>query len=175
MNIRPAQPADLVAINDIYNHYVRTSTCTYQTEDETIEARRAWFANHGEKHPIIVAEIDGVVVGWGSLSPFHRRAAYQHTVEHSVYVHHEHHRKGIGRALLARLIELARERGHHTMIGIIDASQEASLALHDAMGFLSALYYLKEVGCKFGRWLDVVYVQLMLDQSRDGFMEQLKG
>jgi phosphinothricin acetyltransferase len=92
MNIRPAQPADLVAINDIYNHFVRVSTCTYQTDDETIEARRAWFASHGERHPIIVAEIDAVVVGWGSLSPFHRRAAYGNTVENSVYVHHAHHR-----------------------------------------------------------------------------------
>ena len=81
---------DLGAINDIYNHYVLCSTCTYQTEPETMEARRAWFEGHGEKHPVTVAvDAGGRVVGWGSLSAFHKRAAYGRTVENSVYVHPE--------------------------------------------------------------------------------------
>jgi L-amino acid N-acyltransferase len=104
---------------------------------------------------------DGTVVGWGSLSRFHARAAYARSVENSIYVHHEHHRKGIGRALLEDLIGRARAVGHHTMIAGIDADQAASVALHAAAGFAKAAL-LNEVGFKFGRWLHVIYMQKML-------------
>jgi phosphinothricin acetyltransferase len=161
ITIRPATAGDLDAINDIYNHFVLHSTCTYQTEPETIEARRAWFANHGEKHPITVAEQDGRVVGWGSLSRFHARAAYSRTVENSVYVDHRQHRKGIGRVLLHDLIDRARRLGHHTIIAGIDAEQTPSVALHAAAGFENVAL-LKEVGFKFERWLHVIYMQKML-------------
>ena len=162
MNIRLATADDLVAINDIYNHFVLCSTCTYQTEPETIEGRRAWFAAHGEKHPTTVAvDASGLVVGWGSLSPFHKRAAYARSVENSVYVHPEQHRKGIGRALLADLIERAGALGHHTIIAGIDAEQAPSVALHQALGF-ERVAFLKEVGHKFGRWLHVIYMQRMV-------------
>ena len=161
MTIRPATVDDLATINDIYNHFVLYSTCTYQTEPETMENRRAWFAAHGPRHPIIVLEDSGGVVGWGSLSPFHRRAAYAQTVENSVYVHHAQHRKGMGRAILARLIELAKEAGHHTIIAGIDAEQAPSVALHRSMGF-EQVAFLKEVGFKFGRWLHVIYMQRMV-------------
>jgi phosphinothricin acetyltransferase len=162
LTIRLAEAGDLGGINDIYNHYVLCSTCTYQTEPETMEARRAWFEGHGEKHPITVA-VDGAgrVVGWGSLSEFHERAAYARTVENSVYVHPEAQRRGIGRALLADLIERARELGHHTIIAGIDAEQEASVGLHAAMGF-ERVALLREVGFKFGRWLHVIYMQRMV-------------
>ena len=102
--IRPAAQADLPAINAIYNHYVLTSTCTYQTEPSTDAERLAWFRERGPKHPITVAERHGQIVGWGSLSHFHPRAAYQHTVEDSVYVRHDCHRQGLGRTLLLDLI-----------------------------------------------------------------------
>ena len=162
MQIRAATVDDLGAINDIYNHFVLHSTCTYQTDPETMHARRAWFDAHGPRHPIIVLEDGaGEVAGWGSLSPFHRRAAYGRTVEHSVYVHHSRHRRGMGSAILARLIELAREAGHHTTIGLIDAEQTASVALHRALGF-EQVALLKEVGYKFERWLHVIYMQLIL-------------
>src|SRR5687768_10428563 len=99
--IRLATESDLPAINDIYNYYVLRSTCTYQLEPETLDARRAWFRLHSpEKYPITVAELDGHVAGWGSLSKFRDRAAYDPTVEASVYIHHEHHRRGIGRLIL---------------------------------------------------------------------------
>jgi phosphinothricin acetyltransferase len=97
VKLRDAAAADLPAINDIYNHYVLHSTCTYQEEPETADARRAWFDAHGPAHPVTVAVDDGVVVGWGSLSPYHRRSAYRRTVENSVYVAHTHHRRGIAR------------------------------------------------------------------------------
>jgi len=96
LTIRLATPDDLPAINDIYNHFVLTSTCTYQTEPETMVARRAWLDAHGHAHPVTVALDGDQVVGWGSLSAFHKRAAYNRTVENSVYVHPQQHRKGIG-------------------------------------------------------------------------------
>jgi L-amino acid N-acyltransferase len=161
VTIRIARPADLPAINAIYNHYVACSTCTYQVEPSTDQERRQWYDAHDRLHPITVAEANGRVVGWGSLSRFHARAAFDRTVENSVYIHHEWHRKGIGRAILADLIQRARELGHHTVIAGISADQSASVELHRAFGFES-VGHLKEVGFKFGRWLDLVYMQLML-------------
>lgn len=161
ISIRMARVADLAAINAIYNHYVLHSTCTYQTEPETAENRRAWFDRHGSQHPILVAEVDGEVLGWGSLSAFHARAAYSHTVENSLYVRQDMHRQGIGSALLKNLIERAREIGHHTIIGIIDRQQTPSIALHAKLGFVEVAH-LRQVGFKFGQWLDVLYMQLLL-------------
>jgi len=159
--IRLATPADLPAINDIYNHYVRCSTCTYQTEPSTLVEREAWFAKQGPAHPVIVVEVEGEVVGWASISRFHARAAYGRTVENAVYVRHDWHRRGMGSALLADLVERARAAGHHTIIAVIDAGQAASIALHERHGFIHAAR-LRQVGFKFGRWLDVVYLQRML-------------
>ena len=161
MTIRLANHADLFAISDIYNHYVVHSTATYQLEPEVIATRVKWFETHGAKHPITVAVVDDAVVGWGSLSRFHPRSAYDGTVENSVYVHHAHHRRGVGRAILADLIGRAKALGHHTIIGLISADQEPSVRLHSAFGFVEAAH-LKQVGFKFDRWLDVVYMQLML-------------
>ena len=160
-NIRAATESDLTAINDIYNHYVLHSTCTYQEEPETMPDRRAWFAHHGPKHPVTVATLDNEVLGWASLSPFHKRAAYRHSVENSVYVHPAHHRRGVGRALLIDLIARARALGHHTIIAGVDAEQPASIALHASLGF-QHVALLKEIGFKFNRWLHVHYMQLIL-------------
>ena len=161
LQIRLATEADLPIINDIYNHYVVNSTCTYQMEPERMEDRLKWFAAHGPKHPVTVVEIDGKVLGWGSLSQFHRRAAYQNTVENSIYIHHEHRRKGLGAAILAHQIRRAREIGHHTILAIIDSDQAGSIGLHERFGFSRAAH-LKQLGFKFNRWLDVVYMQLLL-------------
>ena len=159
--LRLATPADLQAINAIYNHCVLHSTCTYQTEPETAADRASWFAHHGPSHPVTVVERGAQVVGWGSLSRFHARSAYARTVEDSVYVHHDHYRQGIGRAILADLIERAKAAGHHTIIAGIDAEQTASAALHQDAGF-TKVALLSEVGFKFDRWLDVIYMQRML-------------
>ncbi len=162
--IRLATSADLDAINAIYNHYVENSTCTYQTQPSTEAERAAWFGVHGEKHPVTVYESDGEVIGWASLSKFHGRSAYGRTVENSIYVRNETRHKGIGSALLADLIERARTLGHHTIVALISADQAASIALHRKFGFAEA-GRLKEVGNKFDRWLDVIYMQLMLNGS----------
>jgi L-amino acid N-acyltransferase len=159
--LRDATAADLPAINDIYNHYVLNSTCTYQTEPSTAEERASWFAAHGPKYPVIVAEQDGRVVGWASLSKFHQRQAYENTVEDSVYLHHAARGNGLGTVLLTELIARAQALGHHTMIGGISADQAASIALHVKLGFSEAAR-LREVGFKFGRWLDVVWMQRMI-------------
>jgi phosphinothricin acetyltransferase len=169
MKIRLAVVADLAAINAIYNHYVACSTCTYQTQPATEEERLAWFAAHGPRYPVLVAERDAdgtsgpaaagrAIIGWASLSPFHPRQAYRFTVENSVYVHPEHLRQGIGRALLAELFERARALDYRTVIAIISADQAASIALHTRAGFREAGRLLK-VGHKFGQWLDVMYLQ----------------
>jgi L-amino acid N-acyltransferase len=160
--LRPANAADLGAINDIYNHYVLHSTCTYQEELEPLEGRREWFNRHREKHPVIVAELAGRVVGWGSLSAYHPRSAYRRTVENSVYVHHEYHRRGLGSLLLEELIARARGLGHRAIIAAIDAEQTASVALHARFQFEKA-GHLKQIGFKFNRWLDVIYMELLLE------------
>ena len=162
ITLRPATESDLVAINDIYNHYVHHSTCTYQEAPEPLDSRRQWFRHHGDQHPILVAEAGGQVVGWGSLSAYHVRSAYRRTVENSVYVHHQHHRRGIGSLLLEELIVRARRLGHHAIIAGIDAEQTASVALHAKFHF-EQVGQLKQVGFKFNRWLDVIYMELMLD------------
>jgi phosphinothricin acetyltransferase len=160
--IRLATASDLPAINAIYNHYVPVSTCTYQTEPTTEAERVAWFADHGPAHPVTVAlDHAGDVVGWASVSPFHRRAAYRNTVENSVYVRHDRQGRGVGAALLADLLRRARDAGHHTVIALVDAEQAGSVALHRKLGF-EQVAHLREVGFKFGRWLDVVYLQRML-------------
>jgi L-amino acid N-acyltransferase YncA len=163
VRIRLATPDDLVAINDIYNHYVLTSTATYQEEPEPIEGRRMWLAKHQtDAHPATVAQTsDGVIVGWGSLSPYRDRSAYRFSVENSVYVRHDLHGHGLGSVILKDLIDRACRAGHHTIVAGIDAEQIVSIALHERFGF-ETTGRMKQVGFKFGRWLDVVFMQLTL-------------
>ena len=161
ISIAPAVPSDLPTINDIYNYYVLNSTATYQEEPETLESRQAWFDRHGPAHPVTVARIGSTIAGWASLSPYHPRSAYRRTVECSVYVDSSNHRRGLGRALMVDLISRARAAGHHSIIALIDAEQAPSLALHESLGF-ARVALLREVGFKLGRWLDVIYMQLML-------------
>src|SRR5687768_16205034 len=133
-NIRLATVDDLEAINDIYNHYVPRSTCTYQLEPEPIEGRRVWFEAHPpDRYPVTVAQEDSQILGWGSLSKFRDRAAYAPSVEASVYIRHDKHRRGIGKALLIDLIQRARALGFHTLVGGASADQTASLALQESL------------------------------------------
>ena len=159
--IRLATEADLAAVHDIYNHYVLHSVCTYQDEVEPLSVRQAWFAARGPEHPVTVAELDGEIVGWGALSRFHARSAYRRTVENAVYVRHDRHRRGVGVALMVDLIDRAKALGHHTIVALVDAEQAGSVALHERLGFERA-GRLRQAGFKFGRWLDVVYLQRMV-------------
>jgi L-amino acid N-acyltransferase YncA len=162
MLLRDATEADLPAINVIYNHCVLTSTCTYQVTPSTLEERQAWFTGRGPRHPAIVVEENGEVIAWGSLQPFNKREAYAGTVENSVYVHHDHYRRGLGTLVMEELFRRAREAGVHSIIALISADQEGSIGLHRALGFVEA-GRLREVGCKFGQVLDVVYLQYMIE------------
>ncbi len=159
-HLRAATESDLAAICAIYNYYVETCTCTYQIEADTLEARRAWWQGRGPRHPVLVAEVEGRVVAWGSLSPFHKREAFALTVENSVYVHHEWQGRGLGRKLLEALLLAGREAGLHTIIAAISADQPASIGLHEKLGFYET-GRLREVGRKFGKVLDLVYLQHM--------------
>ena len=161
VTVRVATAQDLGAINAIYNHYVHTSTCTFQTIPATRAERLAWFTEHDAMHPVTVAVAGAEVIGWGSLSIYNARQAYGRTVESSVYVRHDHHRHGAGRGLLADLIDRARALGHHTLIATISADQAPSIALHQAFGFVEK-GRLAELGHKLGRWVDVAYLQRMV-------------
>lgn len=163
MNIRPAAPADLPAILEIYNHEVLHSTCTADYEPRLLEDRKIWYCEHVDNDfPVLVAETaEGVVAGWSSLSPYKERYAYRFTGEDSVYIAEQHRGRGLGKKLLAPLIESAREMGLHAMIGAITSDNEASIRLHAGFGFVEK-GRLPEIMFKFDRWLDVVYMELML-------------
>lgn len=162
--IRDAIDADAQAIADIYNHYVLHSTATFDTEPKTAEERRVWLRAHGPAHPAIVAERDGGVIGWGSLSPWHPRPAYDRSVEVSTYISPGFLGAGIGSALMAALIERARAAGHHALLSQVVAGNSASIALGARYGY-AEVGRLPQVGFKFGEWLDVVIMALILPEA----------
>jgi phosphinothricin acetyltransferase len=151
----------LKEITEIYNDAIINTTATFDSKTRSLREQGEWMGQHDDRHPIIVATLDGGVVGWGSLSEFSDRCCYQQTVEDSVYVRKEYRGRGIGRMLLERLLGEARKAGHHTIVARIDGGNEASLRLHREMGFRE-VGSLREVGFKFGRWLDVVIMQMLL-------------
>ena len=162
LNIRLAQLHDLPAISEIYNHAVLHTTASYDYEPRGMEHRLAWYELHQKQDlPVYVAEDGRSVVGWGSLSKYHDRMGYRFTVEDSIYIAEPHRGKGVGKALLAELIEAARKRNLKAIIGAIDAQNEASIRLHARFGFQQVGHFRK-VGFKFDRWLDVVYMELLL-------------
>jgi len=159
--IRLAQESDVEVIRQIYNHYVRHSTCTYQLIEDTPEERLAWFRAHDDRHPATVFCVSDEVVAWASLSPWNPRGGYDLTAEVSFYVHHDWHRQGIGKALLADLIERAKAIGFHMLIGGASSEQTASIGLQESFGFVPVGTF-SQVGRKFDQWLDVIYLQLPL-------------
>lgn len=159
--MRPATQADLPAITAIYNDAIRTTTATFDTEEKTLEDRRAWLATRDTRHPVIVAQLGGEVVGWGSLSAWSDRCAYAGTCENSVYVAATARGNGVGKALLAELVNIARKAGMHTIIARVAAGNPASERLHEAAGFVR-IGVMREVGRKFGKLIDVAMYQLML-------------
>jgi L-amino acid N-acyltransferase len=163
VTVRPATSADLPAILEIYNEAVLNTTATYDYEPRTLDERVAWFEDHRTQgYPVFVA-VNGAgrVVGWSALNRYRDRPGYRLTTENSVYVAADQRGRGVGRQLLAPLIQAARQRGLHAILAGIDAGNEASLRLHEAFGFREVAH-LKEVGYKFNRWLDVVYLELLL-------------
>ena len=153
---------DAEAIRGIYNPEVLESTVTFDLVPRTLEAQQQWLADHDGGHPAVVAVDDtGEVVGFGSLSPYRDRPAYSTSVEDSVYVHRAHQGGGVGRLLLADLVTRATAHGFHAVLARIVGGHEASIRLHRACGF-DIVGVEKEVGRKFGQWLDVVLMQRLL-------------
>ena len=161
MEVRLAIPADAEAIRDIYNLEVAESTVTFDLVARTLEQQQEWLADHAGAHPAIVAVRDGEIVGFGSLSPYKERPAYATTVEDSLFVHRGHRGEGVGRRLLDELLVLAKDNGFHTVIARIVGDNEASIRVHETCGF-ERVGVEREVGRKFGRWLDVVELQRLL-------------
>jgi phosphinothricin acetyltransferase len=161
--IRPATVGDAVATVAIYNREVATSTATFDLVERSIEEQRDWLtARTGAFAAIVAVDVaTDDVVGFASLSPYKERAAYRTTVENSVYVHRDRGGLGIGKLLMDHLIATARESGFHSIIARIEASGEASRALHASCGF-ELVGIERAVGRKFKRWLDVAIMQLML-------------
>ena len=161
--IRTYQLKDLPEILDIINFNIINSTALYDYNIRSLDQQKIIFEDKITKNfPIIVAEIDDIVVGFGYYSEFRFREAYKFTVEHSVYIHNDYHGKGIGKLLLEKLIELATNQKLHTMIGVIDSENESSIKFHEQFGF-ETVGFIKESGYKFDRWLHSVIMQKMLD------------
>jgi L-amino acid N-acyltransferase YncA len=163
IQVLPAERRHLQEILDIYNDAVLKTTASYDYEPRTLEHRTVWFEDHQKINlPIFVAVgASGKVLGWSALNPYHSRIGYQFTTENSIYIVEDQRGKGIGKLLMQPLIDGARTRGFHAIIAVIDAANEASIRLHARFGF-EKVGHFKEVGFKFGRWLDVAYLELIL-------------
>jgi phosphinothricin acetyltransferase len=145
----------------IFNHWIEHSTASFRTSPETEEQSRAWFTGRDAGHPVLVAERDGGIVGWASLNPHKTTGGYRHTVELSVYLRDDARGRGLGRLLLGELLVRGRAAGHHAVLAGVCTEQADSIRLHEAMGF-TKVAHLREVGFKFGRWLDVAYFEKLL-------------
>ena len=163
MQVRPASRDDLPGILEIYNEAVANTTASYDYEPGTLGQRIAWFEDHVKNNlPVFVAVNEaGRVVGWSALNRYRDRKGYQFTAENSVYVAADLRGKGIGKLLMRPLVDAARQRGLHAILAGIDAANEASVRLHASFGFVKVAHF-KQVGFKFGRWLDVIYMELLL-------------
>jgi len=162
MRTRLAEPRDAEATRAIYNLEVLETTVTFDLVPRSLADQMAWIAEHSGGHPAIVAVDDeDAVVGFASLSPFRPRPAYAPTVEDSVYVHRERRGHGIGELLLRDLLDLATDHGFHSVVARIVGGHDTSIALHERCGF-EQIGCEREVGRKFGRWLDVISLQKML-------------
>ncbi len=156
--IRQARFEDIPSITRIYNYAIEHTTATFDTEIKTVDDWLIAFSKHGDKYPIIVAVVDLKVVGWGLIKPFGERKAYRYTVEDAVYIDCNYQGQGLGSALLSELISIAREAGFHAMLALVVGGNAASLRLHEKFGF-ERVGFMKEVGRKFDRWLDVVVME----------------
>lgn len=163
MQIRTAAELDVAYLRDIYNYEVEHGTATFDIDPRSMEDRMVWFQEHNQgNHPLLVAEMDGRAVGYASLSAYRSKEAYDATVELSLYVDPAYRRRGIARRLMEAILAEARARNDiHTVISVITRGNEASIALHEEFGFVYS-GVLKEVGIKFGKYLDVVNYQLLL-------------
>ncbi len=161
--IRPAEDRDCPGILAIYNDAVLKTTATYDYEPRTLEHRQQWLAERQRDGyaVFVIEDVGGKILGWSALNRYHDRMGFRFTAENSVYVDEGYRGQGLGGLLLAPLIPAARARGLHVVLAAIDAANESSLRLHARHGF-ERVGVVRQVGFKFGRWLDVVYLQYLL-------------
>lgn len=165
--IRDATEHDLPAILGIYNDAILHTTSVYSEKPHTMEMRKAWYQERvANNFPVFVAEINGAVAGFSSFGHFRAWPCYRYTVEISVYVDASQRGKGISKLLIEPLISRARQMNMHALIAGINADNEVSLKLHQRFGFNEVAHF-KEVGYKFGRWLDLKFLELLLDNKPD--------
>jgi len=161
IRIREATRGDLPALLEIYNDAVLRSPATFDLEPQSFAQRESWFSEHGPLYPLVVAESEGRVLGYASLSGFRDKPGYSKSVEDSVYVSRDFQGKGVGKALMKELLARAVKLGYHTVVAGIVPPNEASVRLHEGFGFLYVGNF-REVGFKFSRWQDVAFYQLFL-------------
>jgi phosphinothricin acetyltransferase len=177
--VRPATEADAAAVCRIYNQGIEDRVATLETELRTPAERMQWMAARGPRHPVIVAEAEpetasdrpptdragqaapATIVGWGSLNQYNPRDCYRHVADFSIYVERASRGKGVGKVMLARLIELARELGYHKMVLSAFPSNTGGMALYETMGFRTVGIY-KEQGLLDGRWVDTIVMEKLL-------------
>jgi phosphinothricin acetyltransferase len=159
--IRPATLDDAPAIATIYNQGIEDRLATLETQLRSPDERREWLAARGPRHPVVVVEADGRVVGWASLNSFNPRPAYDNVADISVYVERAWRGRGVGRRLIARLVELARAIGYHKLVLAAFPFNEAGMALYRRMGFGTVGIY-REQGRLDGRWVDVIVMEQIL-------------
>jgi phosphinothricin acetyltransferase len=159
-DIRKAVLTDVPAITEIYNEAILTTSATFDTEPKTVIDRKKWFKAHGPRNPVIVAEIDGNVIGWASLSEWSTRCAYADTVELSLYIKETFRNRGIGKLLMQAVLGEGKKAGLHTVISRITGGNDVSINLHHQFDFKD-IGVMKEVGNKFGTLLDVYMLQKM--------------
>jgi L-amino acid N-acyltransferase YncA len=164
LTLRTAEARDAEAIAEIYNHEVTHGVSTFDLTLRSVEEQRAWISARSGAFSVIVADDTLLgVVGFAALSTYRDRAGYRTTVENSIYVRRDQHRRGIGKLLLARLLEVARDSGFHTVIARIESTSVGSLALHESLGF-TLVGTERQIGRKHGRWLDSAIMQKMLSE-----------
>ena len=159
--LRPAVPADAGAICAIYNQGIEDRIATLETRLRTPQEQQEWLLSRGARHPVIVAECDSRVIGWGSLNSFNARQAYDHVADFSVYVERPHRGQGVGRQLLDRLTVLARELGYHKLVLAMFPTNVTGLALYQRCGFRQVGVY-REQGMLDGKWVDVLIMEKIL-------------
>lgn len=159
--IRPARQEDASALCEIYNPFVRDTTVTFETEAVTPEQMGQRIGDVGSAYPWLVAEDDSGILGYAYATRWRQRAAYDHTVESTIYLRPDAAGRGIGRALYGALFDALRQRGAHAVVGCITVPNPASIAFHERCGFVKVAHF-PEVGSKFGKWVDVGFWQLTL-------------
>lgn len=163
MHIRDAETDDLATITEIHNEAVVNTTAVWDEQTVDVADRAAWLADRtGQGFPVLVAVDDSGVLGYSTFGPWRARSGYRHTVELSVYVHPDHQGRGIGHALMDALIDRARDHGVHVMVAAIESRNTGSIRLHEKHGFVQT-GLMPQVGTKFGAWLDLAFLQLILD------------